>query len=156
MAERVGFEPTIESPLCRISSAVLSTTQPPLRQGFRDRPAHRVKRACRPIRAAVHPKRRRLCRRRAVLYAYVWAIASFFLGNRGFFPPVPGQHCGKPKATTLNFYRWIGSLQPNMRRFPAAWLSSVSLHQSGEKAHIFNQRHIWVLCKAAAESYVAV
>ncbi len=31
MAERVGFEPTIESPLCRISSAVLSTTQPPLR-----------------------------------------------------------------------------------------------------------------------------
>ncbi len=31
MAERVGFEPTIELPLCRISSAVLSTTQPPLR-----------------------------------------------------------------------------------------------------------------------------
>ena len=33
MAERVGFEPTIELPLCRISSAVLSTTQPPLRRG---------------------------------------------------------------------------------------------------------------------------
>jgi hypothetical protein len=33
LAERVGFEPTIESPLCRISSAVLSTTQPPLREG---------------------------------------------------------------------------------------------------------------------------
>ena len=32
MAERVGFEPTVESPLRRISSAVLSTTQPPLRQ----------------------------------------------------------------------------------------------------------------------------
>ena len=31
MAERVGFEPTIRSPVCRISSAVLSTTQPPLR-----------------------------------------------------------------------------------------------------------------------------
>ncbi len=30
MAEREGFEPSIESPLCRISSAVLSTTQPPL------------------------------------------------------------------------------------------------------------------------------
>ena len=33
VAERVGFEPTIESPLCRISSAVLSTTQPPLHEG---------------------------------------------------------------------------------------------------------------------------
>jgi hypothetical protein len=31
MAERVGFEPTIRLPVCRISSAVLSTTQPPLR-----------------------------------------------------------------------------------------------------------------------------
>lgn len=30
MAEREGFEPPIELPLCRISSAVLSTTQPPL------------------------------------------------------------------------------------------------------------------------------
>ena len=79
-----------------------------------------------------------------------------FRGKRGFFPPLPGQHCGKQKATTLNFYRWIGSLQPNMKRFPAAWLSGVSPHQSREKAHIFNQRHIWVLCKTATESYVAV
>ncbi len=31
MAEREGFEPPIELPLCRISSAVLSTTQPSLR-----------------------------------------------------------------------------------------------------------------------------
>jgi hypothetical protein len=31
MAERVGFEPTVELPPRRISSAVLSTTQPPLR-----------------------------------------------------------------------------------------------------------------------------
>lgn len=31
VAERVGFEPTIRLPVCRISSAVLSTTQPPLR-----------------------------------------------------------------------------------------------------------------------------
>ena len=31
LAERGGFEPPIELPLCRISSAVLSTTQPPLR-----------------------------------------------------------------------------------------------------------------------------
>ena len=31
MAERVGFEPTMELPPRRISSAVLSTTQPPLR-----------------------------------------------------------------------------------------------------------------------------
>ncbi len=30
MAERVGFEPTIPLRVCRISSAVLSTTQPPL------------------------------------------------------------------------------------------------------------------------------
>ncbi len=30
MAEREGFEPPIELPLCRISSAVLSTTQPSL------------------------------------------------------------------------------------------------------------------------------
>jgi hypothetical protein len=88
--------------------------------------------------------------------AFFWAIPAFFRGKRGFFPPLPGQHCGKPKATTLNFYREIGSLPTNMRRFPAAWLSGVSLHQSREKAHIFNQRHIWVLCKAAAESYVAV
>ena len=37
MAERVGFEPTIRLPVCRISSAVLSTTQPPLRSiGRRD------------------------------------------------------------------------------------------------------------------------
>ncbi len=31
MAERGGFEPPIRLPVCRISSAVLSTTQPPLR-----------------------------------------------------------------------------------------------------------------------------
>lgn len=30
VAEREGFEPPIELPLCRISSAVLSTTQPSL------------------------------------------------------------------------------------------------------------------------------
>jgi hypothetical protein len=32
MAERVGFEPTVRLPVRRISSAVLSTTQPPLRE----------------------------------------------------------------------------------------------------------------------------
>jgi hypothetical protein len=31
VAEREGFEPSIRLPVCRISSAVLSTTQPPLR-----------------------------------------------------------------------------------------------------------------------------
>jgi hypothetical protein len=31
LAEREGFEPPIQLPVCRISSAVLSTTQPPLR-----------------------------------------------------------------------------------------------------------------------------
>ena len=31
MAEREGFEPPIRLPVCRISSAVLSTAQPPLR-----------------------------------------------------------------------------------------------------------------------------
>jgi hypothetical protein len=30
LAEREGFEPPIRLPVCRISSAVLSTTQPPL------------------------------------------------------------------------------------------------------------------------------
>jgi hypothetical protein len=30
VAERVGFEPTIRLPVCRISSAVPSTTRPPL------------------------------------------------------------------------------------------------------------------------------
>ena len=35
MAERVGFEPTMELPPCRISSAVPSTTRPPL-QAFED------------------------------------------------------------------------------------------------------------------------
>jgi hypothetical protein len=33
LAEREGFEPPIRLPVCRISSAVLSTTQPPLRRG---------------------------------------------------------------------------------------------------------------------------
>jgi hypothetical protein len=33
VAEREGFEPPIQLPVCRISSAVLSTTQPPLRAG---------------------------------------------------------------------------------------------------------------------------
>jgi hypothetical protein len=33
MAERVGFEPTVPVKARRISSAVLSTTQPPLRAG---------------------------------------------------------------------------------------------------------------------------
>src|SRR5580704_478958 len=32
LAEREGFEPPIRLPVCRISSAVLSTTQPPLRE----------------------------------------------------------------------------------------------------------------------------
>jgi hypothetical protein len=31
LAEREGFEPSIPLRVCRISSAVLSTTQPPLR-----------------------------------------------------------------------------------------------------------------------------
>src|SRR5947209_3062576 len=31
LAEREGFEPPIRLPVCRISSAVLSTAQPPLR-----------------------------------------------------------------------------------------------------------------------------
>ena len=35
MADREGFEPPIELPLCRISSAVLSTTQPPVRGACR-------------------------------------------------------------------------------------------------------------------------
>src|SRR5262249_27955619 len=34
LAEREGFEPPIRLPVCRISSAVLSTTQPPLRRGW--------------------------------------------------------------------------------------------------------------------------
>ena len=34
LAERVGFEPTVRLPIRRISSAVLSTTQPPLRRGI--------------------------------------------------------------------------------------------------------------------------
>ncbi len=34
MAEREGFEPPIRLPVRRISSAVLSTTQPPLRSGM--------------------------------------------------------------------------------------------------------------------------
>jgi hypothetical protein len=34
MAERQGFEPWVPLPARRISSAVLSTTQPPLRRGF--------------------------------------------------------------------------------------------------------------------------
>ena len=33
VAEREGFEPPIRLPVCRISSAVLSTTQPPLQRG---------------------------------------------------------------------------------------------------------------------------
>ena len=36
VAERVGFEPTVQLPVRRISSAVLSTTQPPLRSRFGD------------------------------------------------------------------------------------------------------------------------
>jgi hypothetical protein len=42
LAERVGFEPTVRLPVRRISSAVLSTTQPPLREvspGRRELPA---------------------------------------------------------------------------------------------------------------------
>lgn len=35
LAERGGFEPPIELPLCRISSAVHSTTLPPLREVIR-------------------------------------------------------------------------------------------------------------------------
>jgi hypothetical protein len=33
LAEREGFEPPIRLPVCRISSAVHSTTLPPLRKG---------------------------------------------------------------------------------------------------------------------------
>ncbi len=34
MAERERFEPSVQLPVRRISSAVLSTTQPPLRRGL--------------------------------------------------------------------------------------------------------------------------
>ena len=37
MAEREGFEPPVESPPRRISSAVHSTTLPPLREAFSGR-----------------------------------------------------------------------------------------------------------------------
>jgi hypothetical protein len=40
VAEREGFEPPIPLRVCRISSAVLSTTQPPLRGGRTGRIAH--------------------------------------------------------------------------------------------------------------------
>ena len=43
MAERVGFEPTVRLPVRRISSAVLSTTQPPLQQ---DMGGHRLGGRC--------------------------------------------------------------------------------------------------------------
>ena len=33
LAEKEGFEPSVQLPVRRISSAVLSTTQPPLRRG---------------------------------------------------------------------------------------------------------------------------
>ena len=58
LAERGGFEPPIRLPVCRISSAVLSTTQPPLRKRFvgvwsgagavigTNRPAHKPKLLC--------------------------------------------------------------------------------------------------------------
>src|SRR5437763_17220246 len=36
MAEREGFEPPIRLPVCRISSAVHSTTLPPLHSGARE------------------------------------------------------------------------------------------------------------------------
>ncbi len=39
MAEREGFEPSVQLPVRRISSAVLSTTQPPLRRGHVQTPA---------------------------------------------------------------------------------------------------------------------
>jgi hypothetical protein len=39
LAEREGFEPPIRLPVCRISSAVLSTTQPPLQILARPRAA---------------------------------------------------------------------------------------------------------------------
>ncbi len=48
MAERVGFEPTVPLQARRISSAVLSTTQPPL-------PKRRSGRARRPLSEGAEP-----------------------------------------------------------------------------------------------------
>lgn len=55
MAERVGFEPTIPLRVCRISSAVLSTTQPPLRSHW----SALVGAGC--LIAATHPPRKSEC-----------------------------------------------------------------------------------------------
>jgi hypothetical protein len=52
MAEREGFEPSVQLPVRRISSAVLSTTQPPLRRGRTARLAQgidKAKRCARPV-----------------------------------------------------------------------------------------------------------
>ena len=55
LAERVGFEPTIPLRVCRISSAVLSTTQPPLRSHW----SALVGAGC--LIAATHPPRKSEC-----------------------------------------------------------------------------------------------
>src|SRR5205807_542137 len=42
LAEREGFEPSIRLPVCRISSAVLSTAQPPLQRAQKLRGLGRI------------------------------------------------------------------------------------------------------------------
>jgi hypothetical protein len=74
VAERVGFEPTVPLPARRISSAVLSTSQPPLREGSGGN-----------IGAGIRPSRRSRC----ALSGTIWpcqalrrGLANWLCGHR--------------------------------------------------------------------------
>ena len=80
VAEREGFEPPIRLPVCRISSAVLSTTQPPLPgRGLSPRRSHRyVLSACGRDKCRGMPLGMPLgtdCRRRA--FSWLGACGTF-------------------------------------------------------------------------------
>src|SRR6185503_2221914 len=69
MAEREGFEPSIPLRVCRISSAVLSTTQPPLHEPARGRLRGPAERGAEPHDPAPLAQARRIGARTAAFAA---------------------------------------------------------------------------------------
>ena len=130
MAERVGFEPTVGLHLRRISSAVHSTTLPPLRiQGLRQAAGSAADTRPWVVRRRVPTHR---IRNSQAFYRHLWDFYSLSLARDGFFTAEHGLNAAM---------QW---------RRREAWLSGVSHSQTGRNAHKFNQTRNSVLCKMAS------
>jgi hypothetical protein len=100
MAERVGFEPTVPLRVRRISSAVLSTTQPPLRRG-RTSP----RRAVREVETARNVNATRAPHKTGSADRISEYAAGFYRGISGAFRPPRRAEAPRPLTLAMTAVR---------------------------------------------------